>query len=212
MNDLKMENSELKNQLLTKDRALETSLAKLNTVEEQLVFAKSKAAKSDEKLMTNVKRTQLLEKALKKYMNKAASGSPKPNDVNDDDFTKLKEIITKKNAEIKELVAGKITLANDLKVAKEFNHRKESMSLQNKVLRKKEMEGMETNPKTLLKRSQRAQEQNIAGSLRMASVARVEGASSSIQLACVKPSGRPENSRGVVNAKTGIPYKSAINI
>ena len=132
--------------------------------------------------------------------------------MNDDDFTKLKEIITKKNGEIKELVAGKITLANDLKVAKAFNHRKESMSLQNKVLRKKEMEGMETNPKTLLKRSQRAQEQNIAGSLRMASVARVEGASSSIQLACVQPSGRPENARGVVNAKTGIPYKSAINI
>ena len=123
INNLETENTELKNKLSTKDKALETNLAMLNTVEEQLVNSKSKCARSDEKLKTNMTRTKLLEKAVKKYMNKAASGSPNPTNVlgeDAEDFAKLKEIIAKKNAEIKELVTGKITLANELKIAQEL--------------------------------------------------------------------------------------------
>ena len=70
---------------------------------------------------------------------------------------------------------------------------------------------METNPRMLWWRKQRVQEKNIAGSLRMASVVRAEGASSSIQPSCVQPSGRQENARRVVNALTGIQFKSATN-
>ena len=55
-------------------------------------------------------------------MKKASSESKNPSDASiGDDVSKLKEIIAKKSKDIKELVSGKITLANKLKVAQEKN-------------------------------------------------------------------------------------------
>ena len=102
--------------LRRKDDALETSLGKLNSLEEQLASSKSFSRSLEDKAAENLKRIQLLERALKKYINKTKADATSPNSG---EASKLKALITAKNAEIKNLVDGKVTLANHLKEAQE---------------------------------------------------------------------------------------------
>ena len=88
---------ELNEKVHKKDIALETNIAKLNSVEEQLEDTKSKTQKTGEKLIEAEEGIKLLHKLLRKYMNKTES-PPKPA-ANDDENRKLMELLKQKNGD-----------------------------------------------------------------------------------------------------------------
>ena len=93
LNNMVIEVMELNEKLSKKDNAIDTIMAKLNSVEEQLEEGKSKAIKNGEKLSEADERIKLLQKALKKYMQKASTESPPKAAVTSDEETKrMKEL------------------------------------------------------------------------------------------------------------------------
>ena len=120
LNNLRLEVMDLNDKMGKKDNALETNIAKLNSVEDQLEESKSKTNKIVKKLSEAEERIKLLQKGLKKYMNKASPGSPpKAATSDDEEVKKLKVLLKQKIDEIKGLINDKIHLANELTTAQE---------------------------------------------------------------------------------------------
>ena len=110
-----MQITNLEQTIEEKDKTIETSLSRTNTLEyeaEQMnnkirAFAKEKNEQSN--------RMKLLEKALRKQLK---TTNPVPNGVADhDEVSNLKRSNKSKDAIIKEITTGKITLAKELKEA-----------------------------------------------------------------------------------------------
>ena len=101
----------LQDDLKCKEDALEVNLAHANSLEVQLAAAKSHAESSNDK---SEKRIKLLERALKKYMDKAKAAT-----TNQPIECGHRDLIASKDTEIKTLRGEKVTLANLLQNAQE---------------------------------------------------------------------------------------------